>query len=82
MPAGSVVLLRGFVHGMECEAECELLARRLPSNAAVRYSQISILKTDPALPDGNYGVVFDGHFVAAKKTRHLWVTDGEVTRVS
>jgi hypothetical protein len=76
-----IVLLNGVVHGMEREAQCEILARRLLAGSAVRYSQVSILKADPDLPDGNYGIVFDGHFIAAKKARNLWITDGAVTRV-
>lgn len=76
-----MILLRGILHGMGHESQCEILARRSQIETAVRYSQVSIFKADLDLPDGNYGVLFDGHFVAVKKIRDLWTTDGAVIRV-
>ena len=77
---GSFVLLVGIVRVMERESKCEVLARQLDAGS-VRYSMATVLKVDSDLPDGSYKVVFDGHFVEARKMRHLWITDGPVTRV-
>ena len=70
----TVVLRRGVVHGRECEANCEILARRQSPEHGSGYLEGFIMNAPPDLPDGEYLVVFDSHAMAATKKLGLWLS--------
>ena len=84
----SIVLLRGSLHGMEREAECEVLARKLGFTWSVEsgksvavYTDCSVITAPSDLPDGEYCVNFDGHIVAVTRQRGHWLSRGAASRL-
>jgi len=78
------VLLKGFVQGMGREAQCEVLARRLPIPAdqgaeilhSFIYADCSVVAAPPDLPDGEYLACFEGYSLSASLHRGLWFSRG------
>jgi hypothetical protein len=81
VPEGSVVLLRASLRGMNRQAECDVLARKLsqnPLNATSHvgtpaYSECSIISAPADLPDGDYRLIFEGHVVTTRKEHGVWI---------
>lgn len=86
MAPGSIVLLRGKIRGMDREAECEILARRVDDSdprflhRSFHYLECSILTAPADLPDGDYIAYFAGHSAVATRTRGLWLSSGAAVR--
>ena len=84
---GPIVLLHGYVKGMRRDAQCDILARRVPDaprtgpgSPDYTYSDCAIIDAPADLPDGEYMVYFDRHTVAATKERGSWVPCGAAIR--
>jgi hypothetical protein len=71
---GTVVLRRGVVSGSDCEANCDILARRRSPDLGSDYVEGFIMGAPAYLPDGDYLVVFDSHTMAATKRLGLWLS--------
>ena len=84
---GPIVLLHGYLKGMLRDADCEVLARKVPvlarTGAGAReytYSDCAIINAPIDLPDGEYIVYFDRHTVAVTKERGFWVPRGSAKK--
>ena len=86
MVPGSIILLHGKLRGMDREAECDILARRVDDSdprflhRLFRYFECSILTAPADLPDGDYIAYFAGQSVVATRTRGLWLSSGAAVR--
>ena len=77
------MLRHGFVKGMGCKAQCDVVARKVPILGNPRigspdftYSDCAVIDVSTPLPDGEYAVYFDGHSVPVTKQQGLWLTRG------
>lgn len=80
---GPIVLLHGFLKGMLRDAECDILARKVPVAAGssdYTYSDFAVIEAPIDLPDGEYLIYFDRHTVAATKEHGYWVPHGAARR--
>ena len=89
MKRGTVVLLHGSIKGMGREAECEILARRLPIPVDPRdpmprlftYTDCSVVEAPADLPEGEYLAQFEGYSLSVTLYRGLWLSRGPVARI-
>ena len=84
---GPIVLRRGYLKGMLRDAECSILARKVPLAAKTgagsqdyTYSDFAVIDAPIDLPDGEYLIYFDRHTVAATKEGGYWVPHGAAKR--
>jgi hypothetical protein len=85
---GSIVLLRALLTGMGRHAECDILVRKLSRNesnvtsaaGSPAYSECSVISAPADLPDGEYRVQFEGHFVVATREHGVWHFPQPVSR--
>jgi hypothetical protein len=87
LTTGPIVLLRGYLKGMLRDAECNILARKVPVAARTTarspdytYSDCAVIDAPMDLPDGEYLIYFDHHTVAATKERGYWIPRGAAKR--
>jgi hypothetical protein len=85
---GSIVLLHGHLQGMERHADCDVLARKPafdgPNKSAQNgpaYTDCSVISAPVDLPDGEYRVTFENHFIIATRQLGLWLSVGSAKRV-
>ena len=87
MSEGPVVLLSASLRGANGQAQCDVLVRKtanMPNSVskvgAPAYSNCSIVSAPADLPDGEYDVRFEGHFVTATKEYGVWLVREPVCR--
>lgn len=79
----SVVMIHGWLQGMEREAPCEMLAMKEAESekGPVTFSRCSVIDAPMDLPDGDYKVSFNGCVVSARKDGGLWMPDAGFVQV-
>jgi hypothetical protein len=85
---GTLMLLQGNLKGLGVEARCEVLARKLSTDAGSRqlqrtytYTDCSVIGAPADLPAGEYIVYFDGHSFSVANQRGLWFSRGPATKI-
>lgn len=90
MTEDSIALLRATLKGMGQETECDILVREqirnqssesLSTTEFVQYSECSVISAPADLPDGDYRVMFDGHFAKVKRELGVWLLREPVSRM-
>ena len=79
---GKAVLVHASLHGMQRQAECDVMARRCVVETGFKYTGGFILHAPPDLPEGEYIVEFEGHKMRATKRLSHWIYSNVVARES
>ena len=67
-----VVRVRGFLQGMDCDADCELITWKESSTSGRIYSRCRIVNEPSDLPEGPYTLSFAGYTVSTRKFDGCW----------
>lgn len=77
---GTLVLLKGLLLGMQQQAQCEIVARKLSADLSPEYCDCIIVDVSAELPDGPYLAVFEGHSMHIVRDHGIWLSSSPAKR--
>ena len=75
---GTAVLRHGVLHGMQQQANCDVLVHMRQTGSEPEFTEGFVLNAPPALPDGEYLVCFERHTMHTRKDKGRWLYSNEI----